>query len=158
MFKEKNLFIISLFCGSLVLFTHVFFQASRFRNTSGFWTPGVLLFCITLFSGKLLMDQLKKDDSGETEQESEEIARNRLLCLIVSCFIYAFAMNYLGFVFSTPFYLASILFLLGIRKARPLIFFPLGISAGLFLIFIKILNISLPRGSEPFLYFSRLFY
>ena len=158
MFKEGNLFNIGLFCGSLVLFFHVFVQASRFRITGGFWTPGILLIGIALFSGKLLLENLKNKGAAETEQEGQEIVRNRLVGLIASCFFYSFAMNYLGFVFSTPFYLASILSLLGIRKLRHLTLLPLGISLALFLVFIKVLNISLPRGMGPFLYFSRLFY
>lgn len=158
MFKGERIFNITLLCGGLAFFAHLFVQASRYKITNGFWMPGILLVGIIFLSGKNLLQQIKSSNSGNLEEQREEIALKRLIGVVVSSFIYTFAMNYVGFIFSTPFYLASVLSFLNIKKFRSLTLIPLGFTMILFIVFIQILKISLPRGMGPFLYFSRIFY
>lgn len=161
--KGENVLCIVLFCGSIVL---LFYSLISFRTVganasamAGAWWPRLLLVGITLLSGILLKNQLRSTKSVETSEKEDNITNQGLLSkLIAACFIYAIAMNYAGFLISTLFYIAIVLFLLGLRNKRSLTILSLGITAMLFIIFVKILQISVPRGVGLFMNFSRIFY
>jgi putative tricarboxylic transport membrane protein len=158
--QGETVFSTVLFCSSLALFAHSFISSATVtaRVAGGFWWPRALLAGIAILSGTLVLNQLRSASKDKLYKPSEEIVKGRLLGLIAACFAYAMAMNYAGFVFSTPFYIAIVLFLLGIRKTRSLTVLPIGITAMLFVVFVKVLHISVPRGVGPFLHFSRIFY
>jgi len=140
------------------------FPQLKFADRVGpaFW-PKTILFTVIVLSGSLLLKNVivglrrERFDQGEVPVQGEE-GTKRLIVAIVLSIIYGFCVPYGGFLFSIYLFQVLFLLILKVKKVRVLVLFPLSLTATLYIIFIKVLYIPLPRGAGIFLTFSRLFY
>lgn len=82
----------------------------------------------------------------------------RCLLAIVILLGYLLVMPWAGFIATTPLFIIIFMLGLGERRVGLLGAAPVLITIGLFLFFIKFINIPLPRGRGIFLTFSRMLY
>lgn len=161
-FKGQNIFNLVLFFGSVFLF----FYASKFPELKhadklgpDFW-PQLVLGVIVILSGILVFFDFlsRRIEKPVTEFSEGKPHTKRLILAIILTLSYGFSVPWLGFLLSI--FILQILFLLVLseKKVIVIVFLPLGLTVSIYLIFIKILYIPLPRGSGVFLQFSRLFY
>jgi len=127
-----------------------------------FW-PKVILLVTIILSGLLavknVLSWMQNRDIGNQqiiEKEPENL--KRLLLAIVVSLVYGFSVPYTGFLLSILLFQFVFLFILKVKKVWVLVLYPLSLTTVIYLIFIKILYIPLPRGQGIFLTFSRLFY
>lgn len=59
---------------------------------------------------------------------------------------YLWAFRWFGFIYSTPVFLLLTQIVLGYRNIIGLVFYPVGVTAAVFIAFSKILNLALPAG------------
>lgn len=152
--------------GSAFLFFHSFSfdQKARFLREGtvmpSYW-PRLILSGIMILTMVLLIIKIYKNKvlKGETlNKEKLLVATGRLVSLVFLCFLYVNIMTYIGFLVGTVFFTFLVLFLLNFRKPITLLFYPFFITVLVYLIFIKLLYMSLPRGVGIFYAFSQLFY
>ena len=82
----------------------------------------------------------------------------RVSAVMALCIIYTFSIRFLGFILASLIFQVLILLSLGTRRWVTLIATPLWLTASLYVLFVRIIHISLPRGVGLFSEFSRLFY
>lgn len=85
-------------------------------------------------------------------------AYSRLWWVIVTLAAHAALTPVLGFLLATLLAQAGLLYLLGVRAKTTLLGVPLTVMIAVYLIFVRLLDMSLPRGIGPFLQLSRFFY
>lgn len=132
------------------------------RVGPAFW-PKTILFVIIVLSGSLLLKSVimglrEKGFSQWNVLVPEKEGAQRLIMAIVLSIIYGFSVPYTGFLFSILLFQVLFLLILKVKRLSVLVLFPLSLTATLYIIFIKVLYIPLPRGVGIFLTFSRLFY
>lgn len=92
-----------------------------------------------------------------SREESRQVAK-RIIIISLLAIAYFFGLRYMGFILSTILFLYITIFWIGIPGKRTKILYPLLFTTGLALVFIKFLELSLPRGAGIFRMFSELFY
>lgn len=148
------------------LYYHVAAAFSQYKHHDlvgpALW-PKIILFGVIILSGFLFIknvfiffktQKLARKVASPLEKEGAFMLR---LTVIVTL-LYCLALPYTGFLFSIICFQFFILLILKVRKIHILIFYPLGLTLLLYMLFIKFLNITVPRGTGIFLTFSRLFY
>jgi len=156
--------------GAILLFACIlYYVATTFRQLlfadkvgPAFWPKTILLVVIVL-SGLLLIKDvvifLRGVKFGPIEGSAQEKeGQMRLIMAIVLSLIYSFSVPYVGFLISIVLFQIFFLLILKVKKIVVLAFFPLSLTLLLYIIFIKVLYIPLPRGTWIFLTFSRFFY
>ncbi|MHA1382042.1 MAG: tripartite tricarboxylate transporter TctB family protein [Candidatus Helarchaeota archaeon] len=152
--------------GAIFLYLHSFRfdQRAQFLREGtvlpGYW-PRLILVSILILSLVLLIIKAYKDITikGKTlNADKQLVATSRVVLIVLICFIYANIVNYIGYLLGTVFFSIILLFIMGVRKTLTLIFYPIGITIVVYLIFTKILYMSLPRGIGFFYKLSQLFY
>lgn len=126
----------------------------------GYW-PRLILSGIFILTMILLIIKIDKNKAlkGETLNKEKTLsATGRFVSLVFLCFLYVNIMTYIGFLVGTVVFTFLVLLLLNYRKPILLILYPLFMTTLIFLIFIKLLSMSLPRGVGIFYSFSKLFY
>jgi uncharacterized membrane protein len=127
-----------------------------------FWPVSILVFTVVLCV-ILLVQQFRKLKVTEWDEEAEEqeLAKYtdfRLISLMVLTVIYVVALQYIGFILSTPIYLIIFCYLIGITKVIKNVGTSLGFTAILVFVFGKFLYVPLPRGLGILREFSFFFY
>ena len=154
--------------GAFFLFFHSFSfdQKAHFLREGtvlpGYW-PRLILVGIIILSMILLIVKIYKNKEKPQKEkilktDKELVATGRLFVIVLSCFIYANIINYIGYLIGTFIFAVFLLFTMGVRKLFILLFYPLGITTVVYLIFTKILYMSLPRGVGIFYRLSQLFH
>ena len=127
-----------------------------------FW-PKVILLVTIILSGLLavknVLGWVQHRASGSRRiLDGEQGNLKRLSLAIVVSLVYGFSVPYTGFLLSIVLVQIVFLLILKVKKVWVLVLYPLSLTAVIYLIFIKILYIPLPRGQGIFLAFSRFFY
>jgi len=140
------------------------FPQLKFADRVGpaFW-PKTILFTVIVLSGSLFLKNvimgLRREKFGQEEVPvPEKEGAKRLIMAIVLSIIYGFSVTYGGFLLSIFLFQVLFLLILKVKRLLVLALFPLSLTVILYIIFIKVLYIPLPRGVGIFLTFSRLFY
>ncbi|MFQ5841112.1 MAG: tripartite tricarboxylate transporter TctB family protein [Thermodesulfobacteriota bacterium] len=140
------------------------FPQLKFADRVGpaFW-PKTILFAIIVLSGFLFIKNVivrlrgNKFGRGEVAVLEKEGTKGLIEAIGLSI-IYGFSVPYGGFLFSILLFQVLFLLILKVKKVLVLVLFPLSLTVTLYIIFIKVLYIPLPRGVGMFLIFSRIFY
>lgn len=140
------------------------FPQLKFADRVGpaFW-PKTILFAIIVLSGFLFIKNVivrlrgNKFGRGEVAVLEKEGTKGLIMAIGLSI-IYGFSVPYGGFLFSILLFQVLFLLILKVEKVLVLVLFPLSLTVTLYIIFIKVLYIPLPRGVGIFLTFSRIFY
>ena len=140
------------------------FPQLKFADRVGpaFW-PKTILLAIIVLSGFLFLKNVivgfrgNKFGRGEVAVLEKEGTKGLIVAIGLSI-VYGFFVPYGGFLFSIFLFQMLFLLILKVKRVLVLVFFPLSLTATLYIIFIKVLYIPLPRGVGIFLTFSRLFY
>ncbi len=144
--------LISLvFLGNIA--TDVGFLTSSGEVGPGTW-PAILLILILLLGVCNLIIQIRKyrAESGRASQAAVQkinimfLLKNKMLIGIVTFFAYVFLLDKIGFLFSTPLFLAAYTTLLGQKKWIVRILVALVTTVALYIVFSSMLMVPLPRG------------
>lgn len=92
---------------------------------------------------------LKKSWTVSTEHcdSTIELASCKLAAVVA---VYIFLTSWLGFTLSTALFSVCVAWLFGARKWLTIILVSIGVSAGTYLIFVRLLSVDLPRGLMGF--------
>jgi len=127
-----------------------------------FWPKIVLLMVIVLSGVSVVKSVLKakRQKSPKTQPmvAGEQESFKRLALAIFVSLVYGFSVPYTGFLLSIFIFQIVFLLILKVKKIWILFLFPLALTVVIYIIFIEILYIPLPRGQGIFLTFSRFFY
>lgn len=146
-------------------------SSSEITFGPGEW-PNLILSLMILMGVSLLIKTIRqkgkasineKENVFESKDEEdvefgEEVYKTRYLWVLGVMFLYILALSFVGFVLSTPFLLAAVTIIMGMRKKVPILLISTIGSACLIYIFPILLNITLPRGIGVFRNISLLFY
>lgn len=163
---SESIIYTILISGATFLFFHSFSfdRSARFLQEGtvlpGYW-PRLILAGIIILSTVALITKIYKDKVLKRKAlkvDKQFVATGRLVLLVLLCFIYATGINYIGYLIGTIVFAVLLLFIMGVRKSSILFFYPLSITTVVYLIFTKILYMSLPRGVGIFYEFSQFFY
>lgn len=129
-------------------------------GVSGMVWPQMILWGLLLLSLLLLaqgcVGELRAHANRQQDVSSSHFQRPILLALVGA--IYFAVFDELGFIASTLLFAASTVLLLGRRRPIEVSSFSVGFTAILVILFVKVLNVPLPRGVGVFREFSLLFY
>jgi hypothetical protein len=165
--NAKGEMIISGFI--LALSAFLFYVATTFprlkvsdRLGSAFW-PEVILSIVIILSACMFIGNMVRVRKGKPERQSrvQHASREdslRLTFVIILSLLYAFCVPYLGFLLCIVVFQVIFLLLLKVKKIVTVVLYPLAITLCVYIVFIKILYIPLPRGRGIFLTLSRIFY
>ncbi|MBA7524229.1 hypothetical protein ES705_16366 [subsurface metagenome] len=148
----SNIMII-IFCVTLYWNTTTWWRTGETGTTSVFW-PRILIFGIFVFN---LVDLFIKSRIIEKNKENL-LYKKQLYLIIMLISIYIFGLSYVGFLLATLFFQWTFLWILEYRKKLKLIFVPIVVTFLIYIIFIKIIYVPLPRGIGIFREISSFFY
>ncbi|MEW6229920.1 MAG: tripartite tricarboxylate transporter TctB family protein [Bacillota bacterium] len=172
-------FAIALLALAGFLYTYTFKRPGAYAlgsSVSAAVWPRILLAGIGILSCLLAIQEIRRQNKARatqgqeaksTEESPADIripdwmhhqAYARLFWLIGLLGAHAALTPVLGFIMATLLAQVALLYLLGLRTKKLLLGVPILVMAIVYLIFIRALNMSLPRGIGPFLEFSRFFY
>ena len=163
-----NVAVIAFFSFMLVQATELKFVRRFGDMGSGFW-PIMVLSAATFLSILVLIFNLRKylkDQKTGTEAPPEQAIsprernerRMKLVLSVICLLIYILVMPYIGFVLATLFYVLAFILALGERRKWVLAASPFLVTAMAVAVFGKFIAMPLPRGTEVFAAFSRIFY
>ena len=163
---KKELIVNGIILGTACFLFYVATTFPMFEHADklgpAFW-PKAILFVTVILSGLLAVKNILgwMQNRGVEIQQSIEVEQGnlkRLLLAIAVSLVYGFIVPYTGFLLSILLFQIVFLVILKVKKVWVLVLYPLSLTVVIYLIFIKILYIPLPRGQGIFLAFSRLFY
>lgn len=150
-----------LFFAALLPYAWQFGGIRRFGEVgSGFWPLWVLAFA-TVLSLFLFLQGLwsaRRESRQKAAAQPTSAGARRCLGAMAIVLAYLLILPRAGFVITTPAFILVFMLGLGERRVGILSAAPVLITIGLFLFFIKFIQIPLPRGSGVFLTFSRMLY
>jgi putative tricarboxylic transport membrane protein len=113
-----------------------------------FWPRLILLVLMGLSAILLIQSYLaRKHQKAAAKADSEEkTGRGDLVLMMAAIVLYVVAIPYLGFLLSTFLALIAFSYLMGDRKALGMVFFSLGMTAAIYVVFGLIIYTALPRG------------
>lgn len=157
-----------LFLGSVYLWfvANQFPSFEKYANVdSDFW-PKTVLVIIALASLPVLYQSTRALLSSRNSNEGQAVADipkeklnvKRIILMAIVTITYLLGFRIIGFMLATIIFLFISIWLLGIRKKKVLVLFPLLFTASITLLFVKLLSLSLPRGVSIFREISLFFY
>jgi len=166
--KQEKMIIKDIMSSAviLVISIYLYVQATRMPARKeivsvgdNFW-PMIVLIGMMVSSACLLLSSLyQKKLKKELVVESEELKDYKsLFNIVIICILFVYFMFYTGFIILTPFYMATLMYLLGERRKKRLIVVSLGMTLFIMIVFVKILYIPLPRGKWFFRVINLLIY
>lgn len=140
-----------------------FFMSNDFASTDAgvlnpAYYPRIIIYISFILTLMLVVDELfrarkEKNNKKEAKLESavnaikEKQKEHKITFQFVSLVIlYAFAMNYLGFLIATPLFLVNAMYLLRYRKMKVIFISSLSITAVIYFGFTYLLNVRFPSG------------
>lgn len=122
--------------------------------------PRVVLFGLFSAASWLLYAQCRRAGAPAIQEMRESVeddldqlqgaARIRIGLIFVLPVFYTFFIHKMGFLLITPFFLFAYMWLMGVRKLRTLIIITVSVSAGIALVFVKLIFTYLPPGAGVF--------
>jgi hypothetical protein len=127
-----------------------------------FWPKTVLLVVIVLSGTAVIQNTVRavrnKRQRNQGIIQEERGHFKRLALAIFFSLVYGFSVPYTGFLLSILVFQVIFLLILKVKNIWILLLYPLALTTFIYLIFIEVLYIPLPRGQGIFLTFSRFFY
>lgn len=159
MIGELVINLIILFA-SIYLFivTGNFKQGSAIESFGAAFWPRLLLELLIILSVCQLIVFLKQLKDKESKQSSPLMGEKVMARTALIIAGYIFTISYIGFILASLLFVPIFLLNLGIRKVVPLIGTPVILTGFVYLLFIKVMYIPLPRGIGIFRLFSLIFY
>lgn len=150
----------------IILFTsiYLYFAAGSIKQAgaitafgAGFWpkTILVLLIILSLYQSVLSIIKFKQNKSHQGSVLAGKKEMVRTVFIVAG---YILTIPFIGFILSSLLFAPIFLLNLGIRKVASLIGTPIALTGFLYLLFIKVMYIPLPRGVGIFRLFSLIFY
>ncbi len=141
-----SLVIIS-FTGVYAYFTSQL-PTRNLPNTLGSdFMPWLLATILFVLSGCLLLTNA----IGKTRENFEpKIALKEVISVIVlTVFVYFYvkAIQLIGFLYVTPFFMAALMWIAGARKWKEILILSAGSTVGIYLFFQKVFKVILPQGT-----------
>lgn len=127
-------------------------------NDPAFWPRVLLIFIIVVAVVSMAVATFGRKSGGKEEKDLPGIFFGKLVAAFCLAVLYAIGMQYFGFILSTLLFQLLFLLLQGVRKPLTLIITPLILTTMVYLIFVVVMSIPLPRGVGIFRSFSLLFY
>ena len=93
-----------------------------------------------------------RTQSEKAEASKRQISRWQQLSIFVLPLLYLWFMHRIGFFVVTPFFIAAYLFVLEVRRMRPLLLVTAGVYGFVLLLFVRFFYVALPVGAWPFFY------
>lgn len=162
------LFSISLLSGSIYLWfvADAFPRFQKYRNVDSEFWPKILLIAIIILAVCLLFQNIaalkrqirKKVQNSGVVEKKEDINWKMFFAMSLICLMYFWGLQLMGFIVSTVLFLFAATALIGINSRLTRFLFPFVFTFALAIMFVKILDLSLPRGVWLFREFSLLFY
>jgi putative tricarboxylic transport membrane protein len=159
----KNIIAALVIIGGSLFF---YFLAGRLPEVKGFqqmgdaFWPRLILLVLMGLSVILLIQTLLSRSQKKSEKKlpAEPLSRLAMLKTMAGIILYVLAIPYLGFLLSTFCALMAFSYLMGDRKIKSTIFFSLGMTAAIYVVFGFLIYTSLPRGVWIFKNLSNLLY
>ena len=165
------LFTAMVFIGTVYLWlvADKFPTFARSRNVdSAFW-PKIVLACMGILSVVILYENIvalriqrsKKQavaSAGERDAAAAAVRWKRMILMGVLCVAYYWGLSLMGFVLSTIGFMWLAMAIIGGAKKVTAILFPIVFTGLLVAVFVKVLELSLPRGIGIFHELSLLLY
>lgn len=125
--------------------------------------PKVILVLIIVLSAVQIVQQtvsiVKAPPEDPAQPDSADKSGSGMLVqTIILSLVYGFSVSYVGFLLSVFVFEILFLLVLNVKRIKALVLYPIGLTAVIYAIFIKVLYIPLPRGTGIFLTISRFFY
>jgi len=165
------LFTLMVFVGSIYLWrvADLFPVFEKYKNVdSDFWPKFILvttgiLSALILFENiaALRLQALKKRQTppgSEQEAPAPVVNRKKMVLMGLLCIAYYWGLSICGFVIATIVFMWLAMAVIGGAKKLTAIIFPVIFTGVLAVMFIKVLELSLPRGVWLFHQFSLLLY
>lgn len=153
--------VFSAISGLLLWVAYLPHEDSLSSSLDSMYWPRVILWALLFFSLVLSTQKwwniggLEEVGNGEGGAEkADRIPITSLLC----CVAYFFSLGLLGFLISTFLFCAAFAVLIGHRDWKQLAVFSFGVTAVVWLVVIKLMQVSLPRGIWIFRDISLFFY
>ena len=136
----------------LMLLSHIILRRKDPNMERPYVTPGgTLTSGIGLVLAELGQHLGPEELGGLLAAEADEVPREQLLAGgIVLVVVYAFVVDFLGFLLSTFLFLAAFMYLGRYRKHKAVWAVSGGVTLAAALIFMRFAYVSLPRGVPPF--------
>ncbi|WP_246603009.1 tripartite tricarboxylate transporter TctB family protein [Sporosarcina aquimarina] len=135
--------IISICLGGLFYYLTLDFPKLNTADTGAAFLPRIYCGLLILFGIILLIQGIRDHSKNE---ESSQTVRYALISMVI-VLAYILVIPYIGFYVSTALTIFSLLFFSKVRKAVTLVSVPLGAVLFVFLVFEKLLKVSIPMGS-----------
>lgn len=167
------LFTAAVLVGSVYLWVVAdrFPTFAKYKNIdSDFW-PKIILVSMCILSVPILYQNVaalrrkivrKRDvpsgDGPDGTSSSSAVNWTKMTLMAALCVFYYLGLSFLGFVLSTIVFMWLAMAVIGGAKKITAIVFPIGFTAFLAIVFVKLLELSLPRGVGIFHELSLLLY
>jgi hypothetical protein len=163
-------FTVAVFVGSIYLWfvADQFPKFLKYKNVdSDFW-PKIILATMAILSLFILYENIvslrlqrkeaKSTASHDDDQPVSRVQWKTVISMGVLCIVYYWGLSLLGFIIATMIFMWLAFAVIGGAKKWIAVVFPLIFTMGLALVFVKVLELSLPRGVWLFRDLSLLFY
>ena len=166
------LFTAAVFIGTVYLWlvADKFPTFAKYRNVdSAFW-PKIILVCMGILSVVILYENIvalriqrrkKKQaaaSAGEGDAAATAVDWKKMVFMGLLCVAYYWGLSLMGFVLSTIVFMWLAMAIIGGAKKITAIVFPIVFTGLLVAVFVKVLELSLPRGIGIFHELSLLLY
>ena len=128
--------------------------ATGYKVGDDLWPKIVLTGLLIMLVSSLVFGWKKQAEVRVREPNASAI---RCLVIISMSLVYAYILQYIGFLVLTPFFIGAFMRILGLRKILPLVGLSVLLTAAFFFLFRTILGVPLPLGLWYFREFSLLF-
>jgi len=128
--------------------------ATGYKVGDDLWPKIVLVGLLIMLVSSLVFGWKKQAEVRVREPNASGI---RCLVIISMSLVYAYILQYVGFLVLTPFFIGAFACILGLRKILPLAGLSVLLTAFFFFVFRIVLSVPLPLGLWYFKKFSLLF-
>lgn len=109
--------------------------------------PNILAGMLILFSGILIINALKGESKGEVAPlRLKDKGVQRGLFTLAGAILFCVVLDPLGFIFTSIIFLVAMMWMMGNRKPLQLATAPVLVTFAIWLVFEKLLNLSMPAG------------
>lgn len=130
--------------------------ATGYKVGDDLW-PKIILTGLIIAVGLSLFFGWKKQARSAARVREPNESWVRWGVIVGMSAVYAYMLQYIGFLVLTPFFMAAFMHILGLKKIPPLIGLSILLTAVFFFLFRKVLVVPLPLGLWFFKEFSLLF-
>jgi len=139
--------LIGILIGTYAIWEGTNMPADYIMKVGPSFFPTILAVLLILFSVVLLINALRGKSIGTVEAVNfSEKGVQRGLITLAATIIFCAILDPLGFILSSIIFLVFMMLLMGNRKIKQLLIAPLLVTFSIWVIFEKILNLSMPAG------------